>query len=43
MGYVNYMGYATMFIIGMMTGTVVLWLVIDTKCYIAPKKERGRK
>jgi hypothetical protein len=33
------MGYVTMFILGMM-GSVVLWLLIDTKCYIAPKKEK---
>ena len=37
------MGYVVYFILGMMTGTAVLWLVIDTKRYIAPKKERGRK
>lgn len=34
------MGYVVMYILGMMSGVVVLWLVIDTKCYIAPMKER---
>jgi hypothetical protein len=34
------MGYVAMFILGMMMGSVVLWLLIDTMCYIAPKKER---
>ena len=42
-GHVNFMGYTTMFIMGSLVGMVILWLVIDTKCYIAPKKERGKR
>jgi hypothetical protein len=37
------MGNVTIFLAGMMMGSVVLWLIIDLRYYIAPKKERGRK